>query len=75
MFLMMPTKTGKEAYEELESKFLTLNFEEIFQKMEPVYAEIELPRIKMEFQSNLKKVLEDIGIDNNLWNETFKLYL
>ena len=66
MFLMMPTKTGKEAYEELESKFLTLNFEEIFQKMEPVYAEIELPRMKMEFQSNLKKVLEDIGIDNNL---------
>eukprot|EP00091_Calanus_sinicus_P023914 TRINITY_DN8321_c0_g1_i4.p1 TRINITY_DN8321_c0_g1~~TRINITY_DN8321_c0_g1_i4.p1 ORF type:complete len:474 (-),score=124.60 TRINITY_DN8321_c0_g1_i4:74-1495(-) len=62
MFLMMPTKTGKEAYEELESKFLTLNFEEIFQKMEPVYAEIELPRMKMEFQSNLKKVLEDIGI-------------
>merc|ERR1712123_311923 len=25
MFLMMPTKTGKEAYEELEIKFLTLN--------------------------------------------------
>jgi serine protease inhibitor len=63
---MMPTKAGKEAYEELESKFLTLNFEEIFQKMEPVYAEIELPRMKMEFQSNLKKVLEDIGIYNNL---------
>lgn len=62
MFLMLPTKTGKEAYEELESRFLTTNFEELFQKMEPVYAEIELPRMKMEFQSNLKTVLEDIGI-------------
>jgi len=62
MFLMMPTKTGKEAYEELETKFLTLNFEDIFQKMEPNYAQIELPRMQMEFQSNLKKVLEDIGI-------------
>eukprot|EP00092_Neocalanus_flemingeri_P102983 GFUD01131729.1.p1 GENE.GFUD01131729.1~~GFUD01131729.1.p1 ORF type:complete len:527 (+),score=142.23 GFUD01131729.1:57-1637(+) len=63
MFLMMPTKTGKEAYEELETKFLTLNFEEIFQKMEPAYAGIELPRMQMEFQSNLKKVLEEIGIN------------
>jgi len=63
MFLMMPTKTGKEAFEELEKKFLTLNFEDIFQKMEPAYAEIQLPRMKMEFQSNLKKVLEEIGIN------------
>jgi len=62
MFLMMPTATGQEAYEELERKFLTLNFEDIFQKMEPAYAEIELPRMKMEFQSNLKEVLADIGI-------------
>ena len=66
MFLMLPTKTGKEAYEEMESRFLTTNFEELFQKMEPVYAEIELPRMKMEFQSNLKTVLEDIGRNNSL---------
>ena len=68
MFLMMPTKTGKEAFEELEKKFLTLNFEDIFQKMEPAYAEIQLPRMKMEFQSNLKKVLEEIGNDFNILN-------
>jgi len=63
MFLMLPTKTGQAAYQELESKFLTTNFEELFQKMEPVYAEIELPRMKMEFQTNLKGVLKDIGIN------------
>ena len=66
MFLMLPTKEGKEAYEELEKKFLTLNFEEIFQKMEPAYADIELPRMKMEFKSNLKKALENIGMTDIL---------
>jgi len=64
MFLMLPTKEGREAYEELEKKFLTLNFEEIFQKMEPAYADIELPRMKMEFQSNLKEALQNIGISS-----------
>jgi len=63
MFLLLPTKTGQEAYQELESKFLTANFEDLFQKMEPVYAEIELPRMKMEFQTNLKGALKDIGIN------------
>ena len=66
MFLMLPTKEGKEAYEELERKFLTLNFEEIFQKMEPAYADIELPRMKMEFQSNLKEALQNIGMTDIL---------
>jgi len=62
MFLMLPTTEGQKAYQELESRFLTMNFEELFQKMEPVYAEVELPRMKMEFQTNLKGALEDIGI-------------
>ena len=47
-------------------QFLTLNFEEIFQKMEPAYADIELPRMKMEFQSNLKEALQNIGITDIL---------
>ena len=62
MFLMLPTTEGQKAYQELESRFLTMNFEELFQKMEPVYAEVELPRMKMEFQTNLKGALEDIGM-------------
>jgi len=62
MFLLLPTEEGEEAYQELESRFSKTNFEDVFQKMEPVYAGIELPRMKMEFQTNLKGPLENIGI-------------
>jgi len=62
MFLILPTEEGQEAYEALESKFTALQFQDIFQRMEPAYAEIELPRMKMEFAANLKGHLEDIGI-------------
>ena len=61
MFLMLPTEESPAAYANLETTFATLDFEEVFQKMEPVYAEIEMPRMKMEFQTNLKEVFEDIG--------------
>ena len=74
MFLMLPTKAGEAAYQELESKFLTTNFEELFQKMEPVYAEIELPRMKMEFQTNLKGVLKDIGRHCIFLNQFIKVH-
>jgi len=62
MFLIRPIEDGQEAYETLESKFTSLHFQDVFQKMEPAYAEIELPRMKMEFQANLKDYLADIGI-------------
>lgn len=62
MFLMRPTEEGQAAYQQLERTFSTLNFEDIFQSMEPSYGEIEVPRMKMEFQANLREALKDIGI-------------
>lgn len=62
MFLIRPTEEGPDAYNELEAKFTALQFQEIFQLMEPAYGEIELPRMKMEFQANLKDALQDIGV-------------
>jgi len=62
MFLIRPTRPGLEAFQALEQAFTALQFQDIFQKMEPAYAEIELPRMTMEFQANLKHVLADIGI-------------
>merc|ERR1719483_1880230 len=62
MFLILPTVEGKEAYEQLEKKFLTMDFEYIFNRMNPIYGELELPRMKMEFQANLRPNLEKIGI-------------
>ena len=67
MFLLMPTNEGKEAFEAIEKKFSSFNFQDIFQKMEPYYADIELPRMKMEFETNLKESLEKIGKKDNTY--------
>ena len=61
MFLMLPTKTGRDAFEDLERKLPSLNFEEIFEKMEVVFGDILLPRMEMEFTANLGPFLSGIG--------------
>jgi len=63
MFLMLPTVKGKEAFESLENKLPTVDFQEIFQKMEVVFGDILLPRMEMEFTSNLGPFLSEIGIN------------
>lgn len=63
MFLMLPTKKGKRAFETLESKLQTLNFQEIFEKMEVVFGDVLLPRMEMEFTANLGPFLSGIGIN------------
>lgn len=63
MFLMLPTKTGRDAFEDLERKLPSLNFEEIFEKMEVVFGDILLPRMEMEFTANLGPFLSGIGIN------------
>jgi serine protease inhibitor len=61
MFLVKPTTGGEAAYTQLERSFSRLHFQEIFQRMQPVYGLVELPRMKMEFQANLRDVLGDMG--------------
>lgn len=62
MFLMLPTKQGREAFEELEAKLPSLNFEEIFEAMDVVFGDILLPRMEIEFSTNLGPYLAEIGI-------------
>ena len=50
-----------QAFEELERTFASLDFEEIFQKMEITNAGLELPKMKLDFSANLKPALQDIG--------------
>ena len=47
MFLILPSKEGKESFEAVERKLLTLNFEEVFDKMGVVFGDILLPRMEM----------------------------
>ena len=65
MFLMLPTKTGRDAFEDLERKLPSLNFEEIFEKMEVVFGDILLPRMEMEFTANLGPFLSGIGKESH----------
>jgi len=62
MFLILPTTPGQKAFEDLESSLVGADFEEIFNKMKPVYGDLELPRMRLEFQDNLKPTLEKLGI-------------
>lgn len=61
MFLILPSKEGKESFEAVERKLLTLNFEEVFDKMGVVFGDILLPRMEMEFSANLGPFLADLG--------------
>merc|ERR1712025_909286 len=62
MFLILPTTPGQKSFEDLESSLVRADFEEIFNKMKPVYGDLELPRMRLEFQDNLKPTLEKLGI-------------
>jgi len=72
MFLMRPSQEGEAAFEELERTFASLDFEEIFQKMEITNAGLELPKMKLDFSANLKPALQDIGIHKLFSGETSK---
>ena len=61
MFLMLPTGKGKGAFEEVERKLPGLNFEEIFEKMEVVFGDVLLPKMEMDFTTNLGPFLSAIG--------------
>jgi len=63
MFLLLPTRSGQQAFEELESTLVGTDFQDIFSRMKPVYGDLELPRMRLEFQDNLKPTLEKLGIN------------
>ena len=61
MFLILPTEQGEEAFEGLEAKLPSLNFEQIFDAMEVVFGDVLLPRMEIEFSANLGPHLAQIG--------------
>ena len=61
MFLILPSKEGREAFEAVERRLQTLNFEEVFDKMGVVFGDIYLPRMEMEFSANLGPFLAELG--------------
>ena len=71
MFLMLPTRKGKEAFETLENQLPNLDFEQMFEKMQPVFGDILLPRMEMEFTANLGPYLSGIG---NIYESQKPLY-
>lgn len=62
MFIILPHETGEEAYTKVEQKLVELDWEAAFEKMDLVYGEVQLPRMKMEFSTNLAPVLADMGM-------------
>ena len=61
MFLILPSREGREAFEAVERRLQTLNFEEVFDKMGVVFGDILLPRMEMEFSANLGPFLAELG--------------
>lgn len=62
MFLIQPIQSGEEAFLALEKQLDSVNWEEVFDKMSPVFGEIHLPRMRMEFQANLADHLAELGL-------------
>ena len=62
MFLILPSKEGKEEFEMLERKLLSLDFPDIFERMGVVFGDILLPRMELEFSANLGSFLSTIGL-------------
>ena len=61
MFVVKPTEEDQEAFNDLESRLPTLDFDQIFERMSPVFGEFQLPKMKVEFSANLRDSLADIG--------------
>ena len=61
MFLILPSKEGKQEFEMLERKLLSLDFPDIFERMGVVFGDILLPRMELEFSANLGSFLSTIG--------------
>lgn len=62
MFLIQPIQSGADAFLAVEKQLDSLDWEEVFEKMSPVFGEIHLPRMKMEFQANLADYLAELGL-------------
>ena len=62
MFLILPSKEGKEEFGMLERKLLSLDFPDIFERMGVVFGDILLPRMELEFSANLGSFLSTIGL-------------
>lgn len=62
MFLILPSKEGKQEFEKLEKKLLNLNFPDIFERMGVVFGDVLLPRMELKFSTNLGSFLSSIGI-------------
>ena len=61
MFLILPSNEGQEEFETLEKKLLTLDFQDIFDRMGVVFGDILLPRMELKFSTNLGSYLSTIG--------------
>ena len=61
MFLILPSNEGQEEFEKLEKKLLTLEFQDIFDRMGVVFGDILLPRMELKFSTNLGSYLSTIG--------------
>ncbi|XP_023328503.1 serpin B4 isoform X2 [Eurytemora carolleeae] len=62
MFFVLPTREGEEEYKNLEQKMTNMDWEDVFNRMDQVYGEIQIPRMKMEFQANLAPTLSNLGL-------------
>jgi len=62
MFVILPHETGEQAFTKVEQTLIGLDWEAIFERMDLIYGEVQLPRMKMEFSTNLAPVLHDMGM-------------
>jgi len=62
MFIIKPNNPGEAAFLELEQKLAKLDWEDVFARMEPIYGEMQLPRMRLEFQTNLAPILSNLGL-------------
>jgi len=62
MFMIRPNHPGEQNFIQLEQKLAQLDWEDVFSRMEPIYGEIQMPRMKLEFQTNLAPILSKLGL-------------
>ena len=61
MFLILPSNEGRDQFQKLEKKLLTLDFPDIFDRMGVVFGDVLLPRMELKFSTNLGSYLSTIG--------------
>lgn len=63
MFLILPHESGEQAFLKVEQNLIDLDWQSVFEKMDLVYGNIQLPRLMMEFQTNLAPILSNMGME------------